>query len=204
MNKGRLFVGSCFSLVSTSVAFAVVGAIMGALKTEFILSNEQVGYIGGAALWGFTISIFVLGPLVDALKMRNLMFFAWACHLAGPLIMIFASGDAAQMVKERLFSHESVSSADASTTGMQKTVPMLARTTLGLETSVFLSHTITALAPTESAVLIMEPRFPGFSIDSATRTSEHGDGISSSVFLIDGATASIPSLFSLYANFANT
>lgn len=92
MNRQRLFLGSCFSLISTSVCFAVIGAIMGSLKSEFILSNEQVGYIGGAATWGFTVSIFVLGPLCDVLGMKNLMRFAMLCHAAGTLIMIFATG----------------------------------------------------------------------------------------------------------------
>lgn len=92
MNKGRLFVGSCFALISTAVAFAVVGDILGALKAQFILSNLEVGYIGGAAIWGFTLSIYVLGPLVDALGMRTLMRFALLCHAAGPLIMILAAG----------------------------------------------------------------------------------------------------------------
>ncbi len=92
MNRQRLFVGSCFALVATSVCFGVVGAIMGTLKEQFILSNEQVGWIGGAALWGFTISIFVLGPLCDVLGMRNLLRFALLCHGLGTLLMIFATG----------------------------------------------------------------------------------------------------------------
>ncbi len=92
MNKERLFVGSCFALIATSVCFGVVGAIMGALKEQFVLSNEQVGWIGGAALWGFTVSIFVLGPLCDVLGMRNLLRFAVFCHAAGTLLMIFATG----------------------------------------------------------------------------------------------------------------
>jgi hypothetical protein len=50
MNRQRLFVGSCFSLIATAVCFAVVGAIMGVLKEQFVLSNQQVGYIGGAAI----------------------------------------------------------------------------------------------------------------------------------------------------------
>ncbi|MEW6073799.1 MAG: MFS transporter [Planctomycetota bacterium] len=90
MNKGRLFLLSCLALLSTSICFAVVGDIMGALKTQFVLNNEQVGYIGGASLWGFTVSIFALGPLVDALGMKNLLRFAFLCHFAGPLIMILA------------------------------------------------------------------------------------------------------------------
>ena len=92
MNRDRLFIGSCFSLISTSVCFAVVGAIMGALKEEFVLSNQEVGYIGGAAIWGFTVSIFVLGPFIQILGMRNLLYFAFLCHGVGALTLIFANG----------------------------------------------------------------------------------------------------------------
>ncbi len=92
IHSGRLFVGSCIALISTSVAFAVIGDIMGTLKTTFVLTNAQVGEIGGAALWGFTLSIIALGPLCDALGMRNLLRFAWVCHLAGPLLMMAATG----------------------------------------------------------------------------------------------------------------
>ena len=92
IDPGRVFVGSCVALIATATAFAVVGASMGALKEHFILSNEEVGWIGGAALWGFTISIFIFGPLVDALTMRFLLRLAFAGHVAGALIMIFATG----------------------------------------------------------------------------------------------------------------
>ncbi len=88
----RLFLASCLSLISTSFAFAVIGDIMSTLKSAFVLTNAQVGMIGGAALWGFTLSIIVLGPLCDALGMKRLMHFAFICHIAGPLIMIFAPG----------------------------------------------------------------------------------------------------------------
>ena len=90
IHAGRLFLASCLSLIATSVAFAVIGDIMGPLKTAFVLTNEQVGSIGGAALWGFTLSIIVLGPLCDVLGMRNLLRFSFVCHLAGPLLMMFA------------------------------------------------------------------------------------------------------------------
>lgn len=90
MNRERLFFGSCFALIATAVCFAGVGAILNDLKSHFVLSNEQVGYIGGAAIWGFTISIFILGPLCDVLGMRNLLRFAFICHIAGALIMVFA------------------------------------------------------------------------------------------------------------------
>jgi len=87
----RLFKASCLSLISTSVAFGVITSMMGDFKDVFALSNAEAGWIGGAALWGFTISIFVFGPLVDAIGMKKLMRFSFLCHLAGPLVMIFAN-----------------------------------------------------------------------------------------------------------------
>lgn len=92
IHPARLFKASCLALIATSVCFGVVGASMGALKQEFLLGNEAVGWIGGAALWGFTLSIFALGPLVDAMGMKRQLLMAFACHLAGALTMIFANG----------------------------------------------------------------------------------------------------------------
>ncbi len=92
VNSSRLFFGSCLALISTSVAFGVVTSMMGDFKTAFALSNTEAGLIGGAALWGFTITVFIFGPLCDVLGMRRLMWFSLVCHLIGPLLMIFANG----------------------------------------------------------------------------------------------------------------
>lgn len=88
----RLFAGSCVALVATSVAFATVGAVMFSLKGEFALTNAQVGWIGGAALWGFAVSQLVFSPFCDTLGMRFLLRAAFAGHLAGTLVMVFAGG----------------------------------------------------------------------------------------------------------------
>jgi MFS family permease len=92
VHRERLFVASCCALAVSAVAFAVIGDILGTLKSQFILSNLEVGYIGGAAVWGFTVSILIFGPLCDTLGMRFLLRAAVACHLLGVLTMIFASG----------------------------------------------------------------------------------------------------------------
>lgn len=92
LNPERLFLGSCVALIATSVAFATVGAVMFALKGEFVLTNAQVGWIGGAALWGFAVSQVVFAPLCDTLGMRALLRMAFVCHLGGTLLMIFAGG----------------------------------------------------------------------------------------------------------------
>ena len=92
VNRGRLFLGSCVALIATSVAFATVGAVMFDLKGEFVLSNAQVGWIGGAALWGFAVSQVVFAPLCDTLGMRFLVRMAFVGHLAGALVLILATG----------------------------------------------------------------------------------------------------------------
>lgn len=91
-NPGVLFFGSCMALVATSVAFATVGAVMFSLKGTFGLSNAEVGWIGGAGLWGFAVTQLVFSPLADNLGMRFLLRLAFVCHLAGTLIMIVAAG----------------------------------------------------------------------------------------------------------------
>lgn len=92
LHRERLFRGSCIALIATSVAFATVGAIMGALKAEFVLTNAQVGWIGGAALWGFAVSQLVFAPLCDTLGMRFLLRMAFAGHAVGAVVMITAGG----------------------------------------------------------------------------------------------------------------
>ena len=90
VNRSRLFVGICWALVPTAASFAILGDILGPLKSEFILSNYEVGLIGGAALWGMAISQILLGPLAD-LGMRRLMRVAAVCHTAGLTVMLLAS-----------------------------------------------------------------------------------------------------------------
>ena len=98
VDQKRLFLGSCVALIATSVAFATVGAVMFALKGEFVLNNAQVGWIGGAALWGFAVSQLVFSPFCDTLGMRFLVRMAFVGHLAGALIMILAGGFATLFV----------------------------------------------------------------------------------------------------------
>lgn len=90
VNPNRLFLASCMSLISTAVVFGVVTSFMDQVRDVFGLNNTQIGMIGGATLYGFAISIFVLGPLCDVLGMRLLMRIAFICHFAGVLLMIFA------------------------------------------------------------------------------------------------------------------
>jgi MFS family permease len=92
IHRQRLFFASCCALAVSAVAFAVVGDILGTLKEQFVLSNLEVGYIAGAAVWGFSMSILLLGPLCDVLGMSFLLRCAMVCHFGGVLLMVFAGG----------------------------------------------------------------------------------------------------------------
>ena len=71
VNRARLFSGICLALIPTGASFAIVSNILGSLKQDFILTNYQVGLIGGAALWGMAISLLVLGPMLEAFGLKN-------------------------------------------------------------------------------------------------------------------------------------
>jgi len=92
INREKLFVGSCISLIASAMTFAVLSSIMDPLKKEFLLNNAQVGLIGGAALWGFPISILIFGPLCSVLGMRFLLRLAYVFFILGVGVMVLAQG----------------------------------------------------------------------------------------------------------------
>ena len=90
MNKGRLFTASCIALIATAMSFAIRGDIMGDFETLFHLNKTNLGWISGAAFWGFGLSIFIGGPLCDRLGMGNIMRLAAAGHIGGTLLTLVA------------------------------------------------------------------------------------------------------------------
>jgi MFS family permease len=86
----HLFRASCVALVATAMSFAIRGDIMGDFESVFSLSKVEVGWIAGAAFWGFGASILFGGPLVDALGMRRLAILAAAGHIGGTLLTVVA------------------------------------------------------------------------------------------------------------------
>jgi MFS family permease len=90
MNPSRLFTASCIALIATAMSFAIRGDIMGDFERVFALDKVQVGWIGGAAFWGFGLSILFGGPLCDILGMGTLLRLAAVGHIGGVLLTIFA------------------------------------------------------------------------------------------------------------------
>jgi predicted MFS family arabinose efflux permease len=90
MNARRLFLASKIALIVTAMSFAIRGGAAGAWATQFNLSHEQVGWVNGAAFWGFTLAMMFGGPLCDALGMGRITAFAFMGHVAGILLTVFA------------------------------------------------------------------------------------------------------------------
>ena len=91
-SRDRLFLASCIALLATGMTFAVRGDIMGPLGQQFTLSDRSIGLIAGAAFYGFMLSILFGGALVDALGMGRILTLAFASHVSGLLLTIFATG----------------------------------------------------------------------------------------------------------------
>src|SRR5580765_946024 len=86
----RLFTAGCIALIATAMSFAIRGDIMGDFERLFALTKTDVGWISGAAFWGFGFSILLGGPLCDLLGMGTLLRLAAIGHIGGALATIVA------------------------------------------------------------------------------------------------------------------
>ena len=60
-NRYRLFLGSCFALITTAFTFSIRAGILDQLGAEFTLTNEQLGFINSMWFLGFPISMIIFG-----------------------------------------------------------------------------------------------------------------------------------------------
>jgi hypothetical protein len=90
MQKQKLFVASCVSLVTTSMVFAIRGDVAGPMSTAFQITNEQMGLIFSPAFWAFTIAIFISGAIVDMVGMRGLHIASSLGYFLGIALVLLA------------------------------------------------------------------------------------------------------------------
>ena len=96
IDRDKLFLGICMALLPTAFSFILVSNILNQLKTEFILTNANVGYIGGAALWGMSVSLLTIGPFLEKIGLKKATMGAFLGHISGVtlfLIGYFFAGD---------------------------------------------------------------------------------------------------------------
>jgi len=87
-----LFVACFVALVATSFAFIIRVMLMEQWQIEFGLSETQKGEIFGAGMWPFGLSIVLFSLVIDRIGYGKSMIFAFACHIASAVLMVFADG----------------------------------------------------------------------------------------------------------------
>ncbi len=83
VNKSRLFLGSCFALITTAMAFGIRAGIMNDLTKTLSLSDTEKGWINQMAFLGFPIATLIGGPLYNSLGPKKLGYTAFFAHLLG-------------------------------------------------------------------------------------------------------------------------
>lgn len=89
-NRDRLFLAACISLIVTSMTFAIRAALLPELGEIFSLTDAQLGWVNSMAFLGFPIAMLIGGLLYNSVGPRNMLLVAFACHLLGLLLTIFA------------------------------------------------------------------------------------------------------------------
>lgn len=88
IDRKKIFTGICLALFPTAFSFVLVSNILGQLKNEFILTNADVGYIGGAALWGMAVSLLVIGPFLEKIGLKKAAIGAFVGHISGVTLFL--------------------------------------------------------------------------------------------------------------------
>ena len=92
IKKSLLFNASCTALIVTAITFATRAGFIGDWREEFNLTAKDVGWIVGTAFWGFTLAMVLIGPLVDLIGMKRVIYIAFTGHVAGIILTIVAGG----------------------------------------------------------------------------------------------------------------
>ncbi len=89
INKNRLFLGSCFALITTAFSFSIRAGILPQLGTEFNLSAEQLGVINSMWFLGFPLSMIIGGLVYHTVGPKTIMLVAFVCHALGIILTIY-------------------------------------------------------------------------------------------------------------------
>ena len=90
VNANRLFLASCFALITTAFSFSIRAGILPQLGAELSLTNEQLGYINQMWFLGFPISMILGGVFYTSVGPKLIMQIALVAHAAGILLTIYA------------------------------------------------------------------------------------------------------------------
>jgi fucose permease len=90
IQRHKLFVGSCFALLVTSLSFGIRAGNLPQWAVEFNLTATELGTIAATAFWGFPLAVIIGGMVVDIIGMKKLLLFAFLLHPSGILLTVYA------------------------------------------------------------------------------------------------------------------
>jgi fucose permease len=91
IHRDKLFLASRIALIFTAMTFAFRAGLSKVWHDEFVLTNEQLGWIFSPAFYGFTLAMIFGGPLCDFLGMKKLLILAFIGHISGVIVYLAAS-----------------------------------------------------------------------------------------------------------------
>ena len=86
VNANRLFLASCFALITTAFSFSIRAGILSQLGTELSLTNEQLGQISSMWFLGFPISMILGGVFYTSIGPKLIMQIALVAHAVGIVV----------------------------------------------------------------------------------------------------------------------
>ncbi len=92
IQRDKLFLASCTSLLVTSLSFGIRAGLLTTWSSEFSLTHEQIGIITSTAFWGFPLAIVIGGLVVDIIGMKKLLVGAFLFHMVGIFLTVVAHG----------------------------------------------------------------------------------------------------------------
>jgi MFS family permease len=90
INANRLFLASCFALITTAFSFSIRAGILTQLGTELQLDPVQLGTINSMWFLGFPISMILGGIFYSQIGPKLIMQVAFIAHAVGILLTIYA------------------------------------------------------------------------------------------------------------------
>jgi MFS transporter, putative metabolite:H+ symporter len=92
VNDKRLFLGSCFALITTAFSFSLRAGILPQLAEEFNFSAEQLGFINSMWFFGFPIAMIIGGLIYHSVGPKKIMQFAFFTHALGIILTVYSGG----------------------------------------------------------------------------------------------------------------
>ncbi|GAB2578397.1 MFS transporter [Spirosoma areae] len=98
VNPSRLFLASCFALITTAFSASIRAGILPQLQTEFGFSAEQLGNITSMFFVGFPVSMIIGGLVYHSVGPKRIMMVAVVSHTLGIVLTIYAGGFTGLMI----------------------------------------------------------------------------------------------------------